>query len=376
MDARLPPKNSAPNIPCVDLVRSLAIFMVMAKHLKPTLPLPAPVFRWGWDHFQIRGSEGVAVFFVVSGFLITRIIDLAPGGILRPDWKYFYIRRVARIVPLFLLQVALGLLLVAVFADGSKKFIYCFKLPDPGGRAGFWLSLFSFSYNWANVLFQRAWNGVGEHWAIFWSLAIEEQFYLFYPFFLKLLGNIRRITGFLLLVVLASFSGGFLLEKMGLEPSIDAQGYIISYGQIASGALLYLLVRQWGAAFFRRRWLSWALVAAGLGLLGVVFASDAGWTGRFLIAPGTFLFLLGGIHLPFFRSGGWKWFLAPGKYSYGNYLFHTAVLFFIHSFLWNLNIVLAFALFISASTALSAFSYRFFEVPANHFVRRMLGAKA
>ena len=356
------------NIQCIDLVRSLAILMVMAGHLKPTLPLPPPAFRWGWDHFQRTGPDGVLVFFLVSGFLITRIIDEGLGGILQPKWKYFYIRRIARLLPLFLFQICLGLILVWLFSDGSKKFIYCFKLPDPGTEFSFWVSLFTFSFNWGSAVFSKAWNGVGHHWSIFWSLAVEEQFYLFYPLILGFLGKLKNVVGFLLFAALVSFSGGFLLNAMGVVVPVDVAGYLFSYGLIAAGALLYLLVKRYGSFFSKNSRVSFILMAAGLVLMLPVFISDWGRV-NFLIAPGIFLFLLGGIHLRFFQSGYLKLLAAPGKYSYGNYLFHVAVLFFIHPFLWNLNIILAFAVFVILSTVISALSFRFFETPANRWVR-------
>lgn len=347
--------------------------MVMAGHLKPTLPLPAPAFRWGWDHFQRTSPEGVLIFFVVSGFLITRIIDQGLGGILQPKWKYFYIRRIARLLPLFLFQVFLGLALVWLFSDGSKKFIYCFKLPDSRTEFSFWVSLFTFSFNWGSALFSKTWNGIGHHWSIFWSLAVEEQFYLFYPLILRFLGRLRNIVGFLLGVVLVSFLGGFFLTMLGVAVSVEVGTYFFSYGHIAVGALLYLLIKRYGSFFSKNQNFSFALMAAGFVIILPVFVSDWGGT-NFLIAPGIFLFLLGGIHLRFFQSGYFKLLAAPGKYSYGNYLFHAAVLFFIHSFLWNLNIVLAFAVFVAVSTLISAFSFRFFETPANHWIRKMGGS--
>jgi peptidoglycan/LPS O-acetylase OafA/YrhL len=96
---------------------------------------------------------------------------------------------------------------------------------------------------------------------------------------------------------------------------------------------------------------------------------------NYLIAAGAYLFLLGGIHLAFFQSKALGLFSLPGRYSYGNYLFHIAVLYMIHSFLWNLNIVLAFLAYIAAATTVAALSFRFFEKPANHHIRRLFGVK-
>src|SRR5665213_606671 len=94
------------NIQVVNLVRSLAMFSVLAYHLAGVLPQPQTSEKLVWDWITSNGSGGVFMFLVVSGFLITRIIDLgSENGLFKPNWKNFYVRRVARIIPLFLLHV-------------------------------------------------------------------------------------------------------------------------------------------------------------------------------------------------------------------------------------------------------------------------------
>src|ERR1039458_2509710 len=134
------PVDPTEKIQVIDLARTASIMTDMSLHLKPTLPLPAPFFRWGWDHFQRNGEYGVCMFFVISGFLITRIIDLDKGGLFRPSWKSFYVRRIGRIVPLFLFAVGLGLLFNLCPHLDSKKFNYCFKLPANPADPLFWSS--------------------------------------------------------------------------------------------------------------------------------------------------------------------------------------------------------------------------------------------
>ena len=56
-------------------------------------------------------------------------------------------------MPLFIFQILLGLFFIFLFSDDSKKFIYCFKLPDHPGETSFWLSLFTFSFNWSWAIF-------------------------------------------------------------------------------------------------------------------------------------------------------------------------------------------------------------------------------
>ena len=372
---RIKKETSPRHIPAIDLLGTLAILMVMAGHLKPTLPLPSEAFRWGWDHFQRTSHLGVYLFFLVSGFLITRIIDLGPGGVLQPGWKYFYVRRSARILPLFFLHVLLGLIFVFLLADGSKKFNYCFKLPDPAGALPFWISLFTFSYNWASALFSSLWKGVGHHWALFWSLSIEEQFYLFYPLVLGFLGSVERILVFLALVMFLSFGGNWGLSVLLPGLPVEVGVYTMAYGMIALGGLLYFTVKHFGSFFSRRKKAGLGVMLAGLFALLPVYFFDFEGLNNYLIAFGGFLFLLGGIHLPFFQTKALKPLFLPGRYSYGNYLFHITVLYFIHSFLWNLNIVIAFLLFTTVTTAIAAVSFHYFETPANHFVRRLFGAK-
>ena len=83
-----------------------------------------------------------------------------------------------------------------------------------------------------------------------------------------------------------------------------------------------------------------------------------------------FLFLLGGIHLPILESKYLKIFSLPGKFSYGNYLFHIMAIYFLNAILKEMNIVMAFVVFASAVTAISAISYYYFENPANKWVRK------
>ncbi|HET9870509.1 MAG TPA: hypothetical protein VFR02_08450, partial [bacterium] len=77
----------------------------------------------------------------------------------------------------------------------------------------------------------------------------------------------------------------------------------------------------------------------------------------------------------FFESRVFRPFALPGKYSYGNYLFHGSVLFFAAPLLSGWGVYPAFLAFAAASTALAALSFHFFEVPANRWVRERLGAR-
>ena len=86
------------------------------------------------------------------------------------------------------------------------------------------------------------------------------------------------------------------------------------------------------------------------------------------VAMGLFLFLLGGLNLRIFDSNQLKVFAWPGKLSYGGYLLHSSILYFMWPFLSGLQILQAFFMYALVVTAVSWFSYRCYELPMNRLV--------
>lgn len=346
------------------------------------VPPPGPAYRWLWFAVQKNGSYGVVVFFVVSGFLITRLIDGRGARLFKPAIREFYVRRLARIIPLFLAVVLLGIGATFLWPPAMPRFRYCF-FADPGQfNCGFWLSLFSFSFNWYCAFGTD--QAIGTAWGLMWSLSVEEQFYLFYPALLRRLGGIRRLWGFLLAVIA---SGPLWRWAIALAaPHYAQRARFASFGsfdQIAWGALLYVVVKAYGDFFRRRPRLCGAACFSGTALLAAAyFATDPGQNpadGFFafsLVALAAFLLLLGGLHLPFFESPFLAPLAWPGKYSYGVYLLHIFVFYFAYPLIvyWR-TLPSAFLLFTLASTGVAALSYHFFEAPANRIIRKAFGFK-
>lgn len=185
----------------------------------------------------------------------------------------------------------------------------------------------------------------------------------------------RNIVFFLMLVVVLSFGGKETLSFLFPSTTGEVLAYVGAYCQIAIGALLYLTTKYYGPYFSKRKIMSFVIMLMGLCILMPVYFCELERLNNYLIATGVYLFLLGGIHLPFFQLKSLKIFLSPGRYSYGNYLLHIVIPFMIHSFLWNLNIVVAFVVYTVVATALAAVSFRFFEVPANRFIRKLFEVK-
>ena len=153
-------------VPALDGVRGLAILMVLLTHSTGALPSTgagpwlAPLFAIGW--------AGVDLFFVLSGYLITRILISTRSA--SNYFASFYVRRLLRIAPLYYASLVLVAVVILVRDGGWLES----RLPSlwPG------LALHAvYLQNWPIF-----WEGPQSHLlAHFWSLAIEEQFYLVWP---------------------------------------------------------------------------------------------------------------------------------------------------------------------------------------------------
>ena len=373
-----PPAENSEDLPLIDLIRTLAIFLVVQMHLIiSTLVLPPsnPIALHFWLSMARNGVYGVFLFFVVSGFLITRLLDRMPGGLFAASPRRFYIRRIGRIIPLFLAVIILGLLIRTLPRLTDKAWVVGFAMPDSGNGI-FWLSVFTFTFNWLGALEEGVFFSTGFHWDLLWSLSIEEQFYLFYPWILRWLKNRGKMWAFLLAVCVAG--PVFRLWVAILHPERKLLAYMATPGIfdcIALGAILYLTWMKWGRELKERPGISWFGVAGGMGIMAAVyFRSDIGVPLDLVWAPtclalGLSFFLLGGLSLPLFQSPWVKVLALPGKMSYGIYLLHMLVLYLLSPFLVGRGIAFDLTLFLSAVTVVAWASNRFFEKPMNRWVR-------
>lgn len=369
----------------IDLVRLLSIAVVMAVHLHASgvATLPAhPLLREAWVNFARNGSYGVSLFFVVSGFVITRTILKRDPDLARLDRRGFYARRAGRILPLLLLVLPLGA--VALWAAPGPDSRTDFCLRDPGARfdAPFWWSLPTFSFNWLRLSREASSFGFGLHWDVLWSLAIEEQFYLFYPLVLRRLGGSRSATRFLVAVAVVG-----LLWRLAcglLAPERLLLSFIASFGAfdlIAMGALLcfFLETHPSGETGNAGRFEALLGIAGAL-VVGLTYrfssldqALDRAW-GPTAIGVGLTVFLAVALRRGWFARPLFGWVSAPGQWSYGGYLFHAGVLFSLWPLLAGHDAAAGFLVYGATTLAVAGLAYRWFEVPANRAVRRALDA--
>lgn len=152
----------------IDHLRGLAILLTGVAHINAALVTPVPALSWLYSRAEFWG--GVYLFFVISGYVITRGFAQsleARGTAFWEAWLAFYRRRFFRIVPAALCWIGLTLLLAAAFNRHGSF----------GGMRS------NLMQAWAAAVF--AYNFVFPMWTVtfgvFWSLALEEQFYLVFP---------------------------------------------------------------------------------------------------------------------------------------------------------------------------------------------------
>ncbi|MBX5180958.1 acyltransferase [Rhizobium lentis] len=326
--------------------------------LRAVAVLPVVFFHGGIGPFH-GGFAGVDVFFVISGYLITSIIyaDLVQGTF---SFKKFYERRARRILPaLFLIMAA------------SIPFAWLLLLPMD--MKGFAEGLIGVSLFVSNFVF---WKQAGYFDAAAalkpllhtWSLAVEEQFYIFFPPLLILISRTTRsIALALAMIAMISFASAefisrsdptsayYFLHTRAWELLIGAIVAIRSkdiskvtdkhptLGQIIAGAGLFAVI---ASVVFLRETTRYPSVYTLFPTVGAAMVLSAG-TGR------TFVGKL--LSLPPF--------IAVGLLSYSLYLWHQPVLAFARHYMdRSLDPSTAVALIVLCF-ALSALSWRYVEQP-------------
>ncbi len=168
------PTAGRPYYPALDGLRGLAILLVVVYH------------NFGFIEYFFFGWLGVDLFFALSGFLITDILLKTIGE--KNYLKNFYIRRVLRIFPLYYSALIVFLLILPNLHTGADISYYT--------QNQVWL--WTYLQNWLYI-FKPAGDTQALHHL--WSLAVEEQFYLLWPFVILLIRKPRPLLLFIILVL-------------------------------------------------------------------------------------------------------------------------------------------------------------------------------
>src|SRR6266508_5550310 len=218
------------HVPALDGVRGLAILVVMIGHFNIGF-YPAYRFESGIKTVMQTGWWGVDLFFVLSGFLITGILLDAKGS--SHYFRNFYVRRVLRIFPLYYGFLFAFFILAPIL-----------RPPTPGGPFPGWQAsqgwFWSYLSNYQLLFPQWVRPYPLSH---FWTLAVEEQFYLFWPA-IVLLTSRKGLVRFCLFCVAGSLLFRIWLNWAGLNPGIGYRVTPARLDTLAIGALLAVLVRD------------------------------------------------------------------------------------------------------------------------------------
>lgn len=364
----------------LDGLRGVAVLLVMAAHFERFIPpknwaMPLKtLMTYGWC--------GVDLFFALSGFLITGIL-LAT----RADESYlmaFYARRAIRIFPIYYATLV-GVLVFAAVVPGFSD-----RVPPTWQ----WPFYFIYLTNWIPA-FTGNWpsNVIGH----FWSLAVEEQYYLIWPFVIMLFK--RRIVAkiAITLAAIALVVRCIVVSTHGTSPAVEL-ATITRCDALALGSLgaIYFSERQREAGI---KLLSIAAFALGVFSIVIVLLPNEEARSRFWQTAGLSLLAISFsalvTHLSFedgrttfvqkvFRTAGLR---RIGRYSYGMYVYHVPVLGICEVLLFrrlpemlrqSVAFTLGYVLFLSVVTyVVASISYEVFERPILELKRnfRSKGAK-
>lgn len=365
MNNSAPQKLHAVYFQNLDASRFLAAFAVFLLHFSNEIRGLFPevsestLFK-GFYLFTGKGGLGVNFFFVLSGFLITYLILNERKRFGKFHLGKFLLRRTLRIWPLYFTIGLIGFVIFPlIFSDywtaHDPRFYFLFM---------------------AN--FDEIWNGASDSINFLtspWSVAVEEQFYLFWGIALFLLFKLKAFKPEFLILAIYVASFFFLWMNRENERVIYHHTFAVCQ-DILMGAFIGL------SLFYKRKWIDalqnfprfMVIAIYGLGLLlcigkNKIFVGELVIVERFALSFFFAFVILDQIrgHHSFFKFGKIKVFNYLGKISYGIYMYHLVVMYLLMRWIdftqWSIPVsaTLFFVLSTICTIGISALSYRYFE---------------
>ncbi|MEH2160683.1 MAG: acyltransferase [Nostoc sp.] len=334
-------------IPSLDGIRTVAFLIVFLSHAKVAELFP--------------GGFGVTVFFFLSGYLITTILRREYDRYQAIDFKLFYTRRVLRIWPSFYLVLLLGTALTIVgFIHGEIHL------------SGFLSQCLHYN-NYYTIFYG---NGTTPGSGVYWSLAVEEHFYLLFPLLYLALRKLH-VTPHRQMLILWGLCLAVLLWRCLLVYGFGASSDRIFYGtdtrvdSILFGCALAvnnnpMLDEQ----YYSKKILNYFLLP--IGIILIIFS----FVYRIPEFQQTFRYTIQGIGLyPIFvtaiRFPNWglfpllnlNWMRFLGMLSYSLYLVHYTVIFAVGTYLPQFNKFIQAGIALLISFGLAYIIYHFIELP-------------
>lgn len=352
---RTKPVHTQKYLPGLDGFRAIAVIAIIIFHLNPQW-LPG-------------GFLGVDTFFVISGFLITSLLISEYDKTGKINLPAFWLRRVKRLIPAVLFMLAVVLTYTIFFEPDI-----ILALKNDAIAAIFYVS------NWWYIAqdvdyFNQFSIAPLKH---LWSLAIEEQFYLFFPFILYMIFKLRKRQYTFIIFFIVSLISLALMIFLSSTTSSTARVYFGTDTRLQTlllGAMLALIwppFRLKQKVAMRLRTLIDLVGVLSFALL-VVFILNVSehdtwiYHGGFYLISFVTLFTIASVVHPsgfFAKFMGNPLFVAIGKRSYSLYLWHYPVIVFLHRhfvagqlpyYVYIIDVVLMFVF--------AEISYRFIENP-------------
>jgi peptidoglycan/LPS O-acetylase OafA/YrhL len=311
-------------IAALDGVRGVAILLVLFFHFTSFMGHSTLVGR-GILNALRAGWAGVELFFALSGFLITGILWDARGVGTGNYFKAFYARRFLRIFPLYYGAIAfillLGLLVPALHTAGFQNlwnrqaWLWLYGVNVGHEKIGFG----AFEYDWCEFTH-------------FWTLAVEEHFYLLWPLVICFLNRrIAMAVSALLIGISFALRGNWIAVHDGWLHALTATPRAAA--SLAMGAWLALALRGPTSAAMIRRVASAVAICSALALVMIAARSGGLIREKYDVAMygvpclGFFFtamiaLIVTGPQSLLHRSLENRLLVFFGKYSYGLYVFH------------------------------------------------------
>lgn len=331
----------------LDGVRAIASLMVVFFHFFHTISADTKLLYY-LSKFSILGQTGVSLFFVLSGFLITRILfsTKAAGNY----FNVFYTRRLLRIFPLYYLYLIIHFFIIPVIVNTD--------IATWGEQFWFWFYLqgLPLTFHWSHA--------GPDH---FWSLAVEEHFYLFWPLLIYYLKPKQLYWAIAILIFMAIISRA-IFAKHGFET------FSFTFSrtdELSMGAIIAILEQKKKLTKFYFKYyvllfFVMAVLLFGIWLIKSNIASFVVQIFKYNFISFFYLLFLCIIVTShpdlwinkILRSGFLNFI---GKISYGLYVYHPLTFFLFEIYVPANNVYVRFAGSVLTSVVVAAISYYLFE---------------
>ena len=339
--------------PGLNGLRAIASIAVVISHI--TLDLKEfnldPHIFGTFDDGKPQGLSlagyGVSIFFVLSGFLITYLLQVEKGK-QSIDIKKFYFRRILRIWPLYYLYLVISVVVIICFGLGLNV-----------------QSFFLYFFYAANVPFII---GTGLPFlSHYWSLGVEEQFYLFWPWVNK---KLNSVMAFSILAVLILLGTKILLHLITPHSLMESIIHVTRFHCMLIGAIAALLYKNRNPMFLYlvdnkiTQSIAWFL----LFLVAINKFHVASFVDNEIISIVAVCLIIGQINVKNrIINLDVSIMDVLGRISYGIYVIHPLLIFFSEPILKNLTVsdpvkyLLTYSIILSATIFLAHLSYTYFE---------------